>query len=499
MVLAGLGWLAGADAASVPAAVQAECLRGLERALSVHAAARARVLAAFTAQGGYEDDGQGSPRTWLIWQTRITRPAASGALASMRSLAGHPAIAAALAGGQVSVSWGRQIAEWTGLLPAECRGDADVILLAAAAGGADLAGLAELAEEIRRRTARPDTDGDGGFADRALRLATTLGGAGKLHGELTGGCAAALQAVLDALGRKAGPEDTRTAAQRAHDALEEMCRRLLAAGCLPDRAGQPVRLQLQMTLDQLLNGIGTPGVPWTPAGPGGPLPPGPAAGPGDDCDAALAPIVTGRVDHDLLDALAARLARLPGPWAEYDPGRPPGPDGPRDGRGGPGGRGRGDGRGADGGSARLGWAAARELLLANAVALLSGPAGLASWLRTGTLPDPAASISLPLDVGAVTDLIPAHLRRAVIVRDRHCAAPGCDQPPAACQVHHIIPRSQGGATKLTNLLLLCTFHHLILVHRWGWTITLNADGTTTATSPSGHRTLHSHSPPASAA
>ncbi len=278
-----------------------------------------------------------------------------------------------------------------------------------------------------------------------------------------------------------------------------MCRRLLAAGCLPDRAGQPVRLQLQMTLDQLLNGIGTPGVPWTPAGPGGPLPPGPAAGPGDDCDAALAPIVTGRVDHDLLDALAARLTRLAGPWAEYDPGRPPGPDGPRDGRGGPGGRGRGDGRGADGGSARLGWAAARELILANAVAVLSGPAGLASWLRTGTLPDPAASISLPLDVGAVTDLIPAHLRRAVIVRDRHCAAPGCDRAPAACQVHHIIPRSQGGATKLTNLLLLCTFHHLILVHRWGWTITLNADGTTTATSPSGHRTLHSHSPPASAA
>jgi len=57
MVLAGLGWLAGADVASVPAGVQAECLRGLKRALSVHAAARARVLAAFTAQGGYEDDG----------------------------------------------------------------------------------------------------------------------------------------------------------------------------------------------------------------------------------------------------------------------------------------------------------------------------------------------------------------------------------------------------------------------------------------------------------
>jgi len=45
---------------------------------------------------------------------------------------------------------------------------------------------------------------------------------------------------------------------------------------------------------------------------------------------------------------------------------------------------------------------------------------------------------------------------------------------------------------------LCSFHHLILIHRWDWTITLNPDGTTTATSPHG-RVLHSHSPPTAAA
>jgi hypothetical protein len=44
---------------------------------------------------------------------------------------------------------------------------------------------------------------------------------------------------------------------------------------------------------------------------------------------------------------------------------------------------------------------------------------------------------------------------------------------------------------------MCDFvshHHLILIHRWGWTITLHPDGTTTITSPGG-RTLHSHGPP----
>ena len=98
----------------------------------------------------------------------------------MRRLADHPAVAEALAGGAISVSWARQVTDWTGKLPVEHRRDADVILLAAAAGGADLAGLAELAEEIRRRVCGPDQDRDDGFADRGLYLDTTFGGAGRV-------------------------------------------------------------------------------------------------------------------------------------------------------------------------------------------------------------------------------------------------------------------------------------------------------------------------------
>ena len=136
-----------------------------------------------------------------------------------------------------------------------------------------------------------------------------------------------------------------------------------------------------------------------------------------------------------------------------------------------------------------------SLILANAVALLSGPGQVASLLRTGTLAGPAATVSLPLDLGAAADTIPPHLRRAVILRDRHCAAPGCFQPPSACHVHHTTPRSRGGRTRLTELILLCSFHHLIVVHKWDWTITLNPDGTTTMTNPSGSKVYHSHSPP----
>ncbi|HEX3491935.1 MAG TPA: HNH endonuclease signature motif containing protein, partial [Streptosporangiaceae bacterium] len=137
----------------------------------------------------------------------------------------------------------------------------------------------------------------------------------------------------------------------------------------------------------------------------------------------------------------------------------------------------------------------QDTLLRYAVSLLSGPAGLASYLRTqltsGFFPAP----SLPLDLGEPTEQVPPHLRRAVIKRDRHCSFPGCAAPPVRCHVHHVIPRSKGGPTRLDNLTLLCHFHHLIAVHRWGWTLTLHGDGTTTATSPDGIRTLHSHGPP----
>jgi hypothetical protein len=188
---------------------------------------------------------------------------------------------------------------------------------------------------------------------------------------------------------------------------------------------------------------------------------GPAATPGDACDATIVPIVTGRVDQDLLDQLAAKLTGAAG---DEMPDR----------------------------------STVLDLIVANAIALLSGPGQVASLLRTGTLTGPAATISLPLDLGTSTDTIPPHLRRAVILRDKHCAAPGCLTPPAGCHVHHTKPRSKGGRTRLADLILLCPFHHLIVVHEWDWTITLNADGTTTMTNPSGTKIYHSHSPPVAA-
>jgi hypothetical protein len=499
-IRAGLAYLNTADAGSMSSAEQAECLRALERAESGHTAARARVLAAFTAQGGFEQDGQACARSWLKWQTRVTGGAAAGAVGWVKRLAAHPAVDRALAAGTVSASWAREICTWTDLLPESQRDAADEILLAAADGGAALADLAALAQEMRSRSAAPDQDGDG-FDDRGLDLGVTFRGAGRVAGDLTPECTAALSAVLETLGKKAGPEDARTAAQRRHDALEEACRRLIAAGGIPDRAGQPTQIQLHLTLEQLrnLDGAAEAENAWAAARAAGDGEPGWLSGraaPGYACDAQITPIVTGHLDPAALARLAAGFlpaGRQPGCTCGRcicPPSHPSHPSLTRPGR---------PGSGPAGPLPPRTLRRLQDTLLRYAADVLSGPAGLAAFLRTGLLAADFPAVSLPLDVGAATSTVPPHLRRAVIARDRRCAFPGCRQRPAACQVHHIVPRSQGGQTALTALILLCPFHHLIAVHRWGWTITLHGDGTTTATSPDGRKTLHSHSPPAATA
>jgi hypothetical protein len=144
MVRAGLGYLAAADAAQLPAATQAECLRELEQDAAGLAAARAGFLASFTAGQGYAADGDYSAVSWLMYRTGITRGAAVGHTAWSKRVASHPRVLAALAAGQVSESVGRVICLWTGKLPLEYRDAGDEQLLAAFAAGlgpADLAGL----------------------------------------------------------------------------------------------------------------------------------------------------------------------------------------------------------------------------------------------------------------------------------------------------------------------------------------------------------------------
>src|SRR5690349_25117649 len=157
---AALGYLAAADPAALPAATQAECLRGLERTDAIGAAVRAWFLSAFTAGKGYSADADYSARAWLMHKTGITRGAAASHTAWANRAGTHPQVVAALAAGEVSESWGRAICQWTDRLPEKYRAESDELLVKAAAAGLGLADLSVLFAEMyeRARSDLPDED-----------------------------------------------------------------------------------------------------------------------------------------------------------------------------------------------------------------------------------------------------------------------------------------------------------------------------------------------------
>ena len=337
-----------------------------------------------------------------------------------------------------------------------------------------------------------------------------------LTGELSPECASVVGTVLDALSAPAGAEDDRSQAQRYHDALHEALQRLVAAGLLPGRAGQPVKAWVHMSLADLMVLEGSSALleEWTSrvraqwaghraqasagGGDGGAWLDGDAAA-AVACDAAMAPIVTGEVNPAALEdlvRLCVQLDRL-----RHRPRTGPddtGPDADGDGDGADGasgGDGTGGGQDTPGADTARAWEALERAVIGKAVDLLSGPGGLASFLRRRQLGARLAGPSLPLDIG-YSETIPAGIRNAVILRDQHCQWAGrCNQPASACQVHHVRHKANGGKTSTRDCVLLCWFHHQVVIHRWGWTLVLNPDGTTTAWNPDKTKVLHSHGPP----
>ena len=501
-------------------------LRSLGEIEAKFTAAHASVLGRFDAADAHDSDGYGNSVAWLMAMTDMTRGDAKAKVWRMRLLRGHPAMAGALAAGDISKSQALAIAGWTKKLPAELRAETITILVQAAPAGAsldDLRIIAAVAEQ-KWRASRPDGDEDG-FDDRYVQAGTTFGGAGVIRGNLTPECAAAVQAVLEALGKKAGAEDTRTEGQRFHDALQPGCELLIGAKMVPDRAGADTHVAVHIPFPELRQHPGAPEAEevWLRGTAGEP---GYLTGKDAEaaaCDAVTVPVVTGHADMRVVDkiiALALAAAGLtldgadPGTAGDGDDDDAGPDDSDRDDAGslGDGGDGHqawgiaGAGRGAP--TARAASRArsrARERFTPDAMQALryaiarlaidfvSGPAGLAGWLRTTLLAPPYSTPSLPLDIG-YSDSIPGSIRRAVLLRDRGCAWPRCGRPAAWCDVHHLQHKKDGGKTAVTDCVLLCQFHHDVCIHRRGWRLVLHPDGTTTAYGPDG-QVLHSHSPP----
>jgi hypothetical protein len=290
---------------------------------------------------------------------------------------------------------------------------------------------------------------------------------------------------VEALGKKRGPEDDRTAAQRFHDALQEGCELLIRAKMVPGRAGSDTRVDVQIPLSALRGMPGASAVEeaWLRARAGEP---GYLAGKDAEaaaCDALIVPVVTGSPDWAVIAQMVTLVTDCHNRHRE--PGEPPGhPAHPGD-------------------PAPPPWPQSlppqeQEKLLYSlarlAIDFVSGPGAIASALRRTLLGAQLNGKSIPLDVG-YSDHIPEAIRRAVIRRDKHCAWPaGCDRPAAVSDVHHTTPKKDGGPTSAKDCMLLCQYHHDVCIHRWGWEIELLPDGSVRATGPQG-QVIQSHPPP----
>jgi hypothetical protein len=64
----------------------------------------------------------------------------------------------------------------------------------------------------------------------------------------------------------------------------------------------------------------------------------------------------------------------------------------------------------------------------------------------------------PVTVTSPKRLTPLEMRLAILARDRTCTHPGCGRT-SFLEIHHVKPWSQGGQTRLDNLVAKCRKHH----------------------------------------
>ncbi|MGW1450584.1 DUF222 domain-containing protein [Micromonospora sp. NPDC002411] len=236
-------------------------------------------LAAVTLTLVREIDGRGTARAqgasttavWLRERLRMTVPAARRLVDLATALdTGNPQVRQALADADITVDQARVIADTAATVTASAGAEVadkavgvlvdwaaqfDPTLLRrmgtrildhVAPDLADAAAAAALAAEDARAT-----------RDRHLTISEQTNGRLRLTGTLNAETAALLRAAIDPLSAPAGPDDTRCAGQRRHDALADVCRLALRTGELPDSGGDLAQIVVTTSYDGLTRQLGS--------------------------------------------------------------------------------------------------------------------------------------------------------------------------------------------------------------------------------------------------
>ena len=325
-------------------------------------AACAEATRRFEKAGGYRADGALGMVAWLRTHGKLAGGAAAERVETARQLEHLPRTEEALARGEIGFQHAVAMAKTAEHVGAAQVRKAETTLLKAAQA-MDPGQFVGVAKNFEHQVdaAAALSEANRAHERRYLSIGQPVDGLVRVEGQLVSETAARLRTALEPY-LKRGKGDQRSAGQRAHDALDELCRRA---------------------------GVGHPDV----------------AGP--------RPQVIIKADRDTLAGIAgAPAGELE--WGGTIPAE-----------------------------------TVRRLACDSAITRITGLG------------------ELEQEMTHAARTIPAPIRRALVVRDRHCVFPGCDRPAAWCEGHHLRFWADGGATKLENLALLCTAHHR-KVHEEGW-------------------------------
>jgi hypothetical protein len=104
-----------------------------------------------------------------------------------------------------------------------------------------------------------------------------------------------------------------------------------------------------------------------------------------------------------------------------------------------------------------------------------GPEALGELLCEGQVQIIGLANGRPVVTSPKARNIPPSIRAYVLWRDGGCRAPGCTST-YRLQPHHVVFHAHGGNNDPANLVTLCWFHHHVVVHRRGYRIEPQPDG-----------------------
>jgi Domain of unknown function (DUF222)/HNH endonuclease len=244
-----------------------DAVHALEQRL---AAAKLALVREIDGRGVAVAHGASSTAVWLRERLRLSIPAARRLVDLAAAVdAGPAALRDALAAGAVSVEQARVIADAVATVSEQAgsaAADKAAGLLVDEAGRFEPALLRRLgsrillhvAPEVAERADRAAVEAEAAYAERHRQLTWSVREDGRLRltGSLDAETGALLQAAIEPLTAPGGPGDTRSPAQRRHDALAEVCRLVLRCGQLPDVGGDAAQVVVTVGFDAVAGRLG---------------------------------------------------------------------------------------------------------------------------------------------------------------------------------------------------------------------------------------------------